>query len=213
MAEAGHKTGSRYIAFGARSLAVATGCEHTTVAALLKVLADMGWVDLLEPAHGPAADLYALTIPPGTDADGLRWHPGKVHAKRPVFRELGDAPGLVFEALEHGRARTVSELVVAVGCARSSVSDALDMLWAYSLVERNEGGLVAQPGRLGKAGEDLGGDESVATQLAVYARQRRVWHAYLARHDLIESGGLGEFDVYDPEVAEYWLPPPDDLAT
>ncbi|HEY5114896.1 MAG TPA: hypothetical protein VIJ00_05175, partial [Nakamurella sp.] len=38
MGEAAMKTGSRYVAFGVRSLSVATGLDHTTVAAHLRVL-------------------------------------------------------------------------------------------------------------------------------------------------------------------------------
>jgi len=36
--EAAMKTGSRYVAFGVRSLSVATGLDHTTVAAHLRAL-------------------------------------------------------------------------------------------------------------------------------------------------------------------------------
>ena len=36
MGEAAMKTGSRYVAFGTRSLSIATGLDHTTVAAHLR---------------------------------------------------------------------------------------------------------------------------------------------------------------------------------
>ena len=38
MGEAAMKTGSRYVAFGTRCLSIATGLDHTTVAAHLRVL-------------------------------------------------------------------------------------------------------------------------------------------------------------------------------
>lgn len=210
LAEAGHKSGSRYFGFGSRALAVATGSDHTTVAALLKVLTELGWLDLVQAAHGTAADLYALTIPRDVQAADLRWHSGTIHAKRPAFRELGDVAGLVFEALEHGRARSISALVDVVGCARSSVAEAVDLLCEHGLVERTSDGLLPHPELLARIAEDLGVTEAIALQLATYARQRRTWHAYLARHDQEAARGICERDLYDPDVDEYWLPPPDD---
>jgi hypothetical protein len=63
--EAAMKTGSRYVAFGVRSLSVATGLDHTTVAAHLRVLRDEDdpLIDLLENDRGLAGDLYQLRIP------------------------------------------------------------------------------------------------------------------------------------------------------
>ena len=37
--------------------------DHATVAAQLKALTDLGWIDLVEAAHGLAADTFALTLP------------------------------------------------------------------------------------------------------------------------------------------------------
>jgi len=210
LAEAGHKSGSRYFAFGSRALAVATGSDHTTVAAMLRVLTELGWLDLVEAAHGTAADLYALTIPGDVQAADLRWHSGTVHAKRPAFRELGDVAGLVFEALEHGRASTITGLVTAVGCARSSVSEAVDILCEHGLVERGSDRLLPRPERLSRLAEDLGVTEAIALQLATYRRQRRAWHAYLSRHEREDADGIREGDLYDADIDEYWLPPPDD---
>jgi len=49
------KTGSRYVAFGVRSLSVATGLDHTTVAAHLRALReeDDPLIDLIENDRGP----------------------------------------------------------------------------------------------------------------------------------------------------------------
>ena len=65
MGEAAMKTGSRYIAFGTRSLSVATGLDHTTVAAHLRALReeDDPLIDLIENDRGLQGDLYQLRIP------------------------------------------------------------------------------------------------------------------------------------------------------
>lgn len=209
LAEAAHKSGSRYFAFGVRSLAVAAGCDHTTVAALLKVLSGLGWIDRIEVAQGTNADLYGLTLPRDLvgRVETLRWHRGKVHAMRPAFRELGDIAGLVFEALELGLGRTITELTGAMGFARSAVADAVDGLVAVGAVERTADGLLPHPDRLTRIAEDLGTLEAVASQLRTYAAQRRRWHAYLARHE--PDGYLAEAEIYDPLQDEFWLPPPE----
>lgn len=210
LAEAGHKSGSRYFAFGTRALAVATGSDHTTVAAQLKILTELGWIDLIESAHGRDADTYVLTLPEGTQAAELRWHTGTIHALRPAFRELGDVAALVFEALELQRATTITELVAVLGCARSSVTDAVDTLSAHNLLHRSPAGLSVHPENLARVAEDLGVTEAIAQQLKTYANHRRIWHAWLVRHDQDLAEVIAERDVYDAEIDEYWLPPPDD---
>lgn len=212
LAEAGHKRATRYFSFGVRSLAIATGSDHTTVAAQLKVLTDLGWIDLIESAHGRDADTYALTLPADVQAADLRWHSGTIHAKRPAFRDLGDVPALVFEALELQRATTITELVTVVGCSRSSISDAVDTLCAHGLVERTASGLIPRPEQLARVAEDLGVTEAIANQLATYTTHRRIWHAWLARHDENTADTITERDLYDGERDEYWLPPPDDFT-
>ena len=71
------KTGSRYIAFGVRSLSVATGMDHTTVAAHLRALReeDDPLMDLIENDRGLQGDLYQLRIPDDTvvRATTLSW--------------------------------------------------------------------------------------------------------------------------------------------
>ena len=107
MGEAAMKTGSRYVAFGVRSLSVATGLDHTTVAAHLRALReeDDPLIDLIENDRGLAGDLYQLRIPDeiADRASRVAWRPGKLHALRPVFRELGHPAAFVYEALEHGK--------------------------------------------------------------------------------------------------------------
>jgi len=211
LAEAAHKSGSRYVRFGVRSLAVATGCGHVQVAAALKELTQVGWIDRLEVGRGKEADLYALTLPHDLRgrAEALRWHSGRVHALRPAFRGLGAVAGLVFEAVELGRATTITTLVEATGFSRSAVAAAVDALMAYRAFERVDGELVAHPERLGRIAEDLGVLDDVAAQIRTYARHRRLWHAYLDRH---AEPNLVPADIWDPEIDEWWLPPDDDPA-
>jgi hypothetical protein len=208
MGEAAHKSGSRYVAFGTRSLAVATGSEFSSVAAVLRRLAaeENGWIDLVEPARGERADLYALTIPKdlAEPASDLRWDRGQVYALRPVFRVLGQVPAFVFEALETGRATSITALVPATGLSRSAVAEAVDVLCAHNLVDRNPSGLVAHSDRLRAVAERVGALEEVTEQLRNYARQRQVWHAFLTRHEADHSPTT----VDDSSEAWWW--PPDD---
>ena len=89
--EAAMKTGSRYVAFGTRSLSIATGLDHTTVAAHLRALReeDDPLIDLIENDRGlarrpvPAAD-------PGRDHRPGR--PGRV-AGREAARAAAGVPG------------------------------------------------------------------------------------------------------------------------
>src|SRR4029079_18767330 len=127
MGEAAMKTGSRYIAFGVRSLSVATGRDHTTVAAHLRALRDEDdpLIDLIENDRGLAGDLYQLRIPDEITARAGRiaWRAGKLYALRPVFRELGHPAAFVYEALEHskGRPERSFDLVTRTGLSRTAV--------------------------------------------------------------------------------------------
>ena len=145
MGEAAMKTGSRYIAFGTRSLSVATGLDHTTVAAHLRALReeDDPLLDLIENDRGLAGDLYQLRIPHEITAraGSVSWKAGKLHALRPVFRELGHTAALVYEAFEHtrGRSQRSFDLTGPTGLSRRAVYEALETLAAWNLVETSAG--------------------------------------------------------------------------
>jgi hypothetical protein len=205
MGEAAHKTGSRYVAFGTRSLAVATGAEYSSVAAVLRQLAAEpdGWLDLVLPGRGERGDLYALTIPADLAriAADLRWDKGAAHALRPAFRELGHVAALVFEAVEADRADTITALVPVTGLSRSAVHAAVDVLMSHRLLERTAGGLQAHPERLPQVAELVGALEEVSAQLRSYARDRMLWRAYLRRHDDPE---ISPRDVEADELAWLW---------
>lgn len=207
LGESASKTASRYVSFGTRSLAVATGVDHSTVAAALRMLAAEpgGWLDLIEPARGEKADLYELRIPDDLVdmAAGLGWDAGMAHSLRPAFRELGHVAALVFEAIEAHRAATITELVPATGLSRTAVTAAVETLQGYALVDIAIGGggrqLHARAGRLPALAERLGVMEVVAAQLRRYALERQAWRAYLARFEASEHEV--EFEIDD------WWPP------
>jgi hypothetical protein len=125
LGEAGMKSGSRYIEFGTRTL-------DTTVAAHLRMLRDEvePLVVLIENDRGLRGDLYELQIPDSIAkrAGALEWRAGKIHALRPVFRDLGLPLAFVYEALEHAKtAPTSFDLAQETQLARSTVYQALQV--------------------------------------------------------------------------------------
>ncbi|WP_454044656.1 hypothetical protein [Cellulosimicrobium sp. Marseille-Q8652] len=183
--EAAHKSGSRYVGFGCRSLAEACGADYTTVSVLLHELQRAGWIDLIEPGRREMADLYELTLPRDLreSAEDLRWQRGKVFSLRPAFRELGHVSAFVFEALEQGRASSITELVSATGISRRAVHTSVDLLIAWDLVERSGDGLHAFPERLGRVAEHLGVFDAIYEQMRRHRAQRAAWRAWLARFE------------------------------
>src|SRR5665811_710455 len=145
LGEAAMKTGSRYVAFGVRSLSIATGLDHTTVAAHLRALRDEPdpLIDLIENDRGLAGDLYQLRIPDeiAGRATRMSWKAGKLHALRPVFRELGHCAAFVYEALEQsgGRPQRSFDLTGATGLSRRAVYQALETLAGWHLVQPGDG--------------------------------------------------------------------------
>ena len=188
LGEAAHMTGSRFVEFGVRSIAVATGLDHTTVAMHLRVLrAEKDpLVTLVEEGRGTKGDLYMLTIPEELKAaaEEMRWQKGKVHALRPVFRELGLPAAFVYETLEHSPGMPTVEIVRITGLSRSAVYEALEVLAAWNLVVRNSGrawSIVAETS-LRQLAEQFGVLEAVASQLQRYRNDRIIWREWLAKN-------------------------------
>lgn len=188
LGEAAHLSASRFIEFGVRSIAVATGLDHTTVALHLKALrAEKDpLITLVEEARGTKGDLYMLTVPEELKAaaEDASWQKGKIHALRPAFRELGLPAAFVYEALEHSPAMPIAELVRVTRLSRSAVNEALEILAAWNLVARNAGkswSVVASTS-LKQLAEHLGVLEAVAAQLQRYRQDRIIWREWLAKH-------------------------------
>jgi DNA-binding transcriptional ArsR family regulator len=215
LGEAAHMTSSRFVEFGIRSIAVATGLDHTTVALHLKALRGEQdpLVTLVEEARGTKGDLYMLTVPEElkTAAEDASWQKGKIHALRPAFRELGLPAAFVYEALEHSPAMPIAEIVRTTRLSRSAVNEALEILAAWNLVARNAGRFwsVVSSTSLKQLAEHLGVLEAVAAQLHRYKQDRIVWREWLAKHVNTVAELLSPGDDYPWHEFEG---PPDDWA-
>jgi DNA-binding transcriptional ArsR family regulator len=188
LGEAAHMTGSRFVEFGVRSIAVATGLDHTTVAMHLRELrAEKDpLVTLVEEGRGTKGDLYMLTVPEELKAaaEDVSWQKGKIHALRPVFRELGLPAAFVYEALEHSPAIPTSEVVRVTGLSRSAVNEALEVLAAWNLITRGAArawSTVAATS-LKQLAEHFGVLEAVASQIQRYRNDRIIWREWLAKN-------------------------------
>lgn len=215
LGEAAHMTASRFVEFGVRSIAVATGLDHTTVGLHLRELrAEKDpLVTLVEQARGTKGDLYMLTVPEDVKAaaEDLTWRKGKVHALRPVFRELGLPAAFVYEALEHSPGLTTMEIVALTRLSRSAVSEALEVMAAWNMISRDaaRAWAVVASTSLKDLAEHFGVLEAVAAQLLRYRNDRILWKEWLSKNvnTVAELRSPGE--DYPWEAFEG---PPDDWA-
>jgi hypothetical protein len=217
---------------GCRSLAVAIGKSHVTVARLLPILVDAsdGILTKVADAHRKCADVYTLQLPEKYQelARELSWRKGKIYGIRHVFRALGDPAALVYEAIERGRlAPTNTDIIRSSGLSRSSVERALAEMAGLGMIHRNTHSRrwhVTAATNLGQLAHRLGVMDAAQAQKTLYRKQRARWHAWLDRfstdqesrrldEDLHESGleiRLREEELYDLERDEYWLPHSED---
>ncbi len=204
--EAAMKTGSRYIEFGTRSLDVASGLDHTTVAKHLRQLRDEDdpLVYLIENDRGLLGDLYELRIPEEVAAIARRqsWRAGKIQALRPVFRDLGLPAAFVYEALEHTGDRPTSfDLAGVTGMARSTVYEALETLAAFNLVEQRSGrwSIVATTS-LAILAESLGCAAEISDRMHRHRLERVAFRR--AMHVVAHLETTVPQAFYDPLVSE-----------
>ncbi|MEO5315194.1 MarR family transcriptional regulator [Pseudarthrobacter sp. CC12] len=215
LGEAAHMTASRFIEFGVRSIAVATGLDHTTVGLHLRELrAEKDpLVTLVEEARGTKGDLYMLTLPEELKAaaEDATWQKGKVHALRPAFRELGLPAAFVYEALEHSPGLSTTQVVTVTRLSRSAVHEALEILAAWNLISRNAGRSwsVVAATSLHQLAEQLGVLEAVAAQIQRYRDDRIIWREWLAKNVNTIAELLSPDDDYPWETFEG---PPDDWS-
>ena len=178
LGEAGMMTGSRYVEFGTRSLDLAAGIDHSTVAQHLRRLRteDDPLIVLIQDDRGLRGDLYELRIPDQVADRASRqdWKAGKIHALRPAFRDLGLPAAFVYEALEQAKTPLTSfDLVATTGMARSTVHQALHILAAYDLaVQRGGRWQVNTATSLVLLAETLGCADVIATRLYRHRLQR-----------------------------------------
>ncbi|WP_396020339.1 MarR family transcriptional regulator [Arthrobacter sp. ISL-72] len=215
LAEAAHMTASRFVEFGDRSIAVATGLDHTTVGSHLRALRseNAGLVTLVEHGRGTKGDLYMLTIPDDVKAaaEDLAWRKGKIHALRPVFRELGLPAAFVYEALEHSPGLSTAEIVKLTKLSRTAVSEALEVMAAWNMIVRDttRAWSVVATTSLKDLAEHFGVLEAVAAQLQRYRIERILWKEWLSKNANTIAELLSPGEDYPWEVFEG---PPDEWA-
>ncbi|XKH58581.1 MarR family transcriptional regulator (plasmid) [Citricoccus nitrophenolicus] len=219
IAEACMKTGARSISFGVRALAVACGTDAGTISRHLKELIreSTPLLRLSSRGRGIEADTYELVIPDHL-SEGARsrsWRPGKIHALRPAFRELGVPEALVFEQLENSaNPLPVRSLVTNTGLSRTAVNDALTVLASWKLAA-GAGGLWtlvpgADGGYLEALAERLGATEQVLAQISRYRTERAEWHAWLRARAEVRAAGYVDDLEYRNLLWELTEPPPED---
>lgn len=214
LGEAAHMTASRFVEFGVRSVAVATGLDHTTVATHLRALRSESeaLVTLVESGRGTKGDQYMLTIPEDVKpaAEDLSWRKGKIHALRPVFRELGLPAAFAYEALEHSSVPLRSvDLIRASGLSRTALGEALEVLAAWNLITRGKdfAWSIVSATSLKDLAERFGVLEAVVVQLKKYEHDRTIWKEWLTKRAHTVAELLSPTDDYPWEEFEG---PPDD---
>lgn len=197
---------------GCRTLAAAMGKHHVTIARLLPVLADAsdGILIKVAEARHKAADAYLIQLPEQYQqlARELTWRKGKIHSIRPVFRALGDAAALTYEAIERGRhSPTNAELIRTTGISRSAVEKALAAMEGLGMIRRDgRQWRIVAAANLRVLAERLGVMEDYQAQISRNRRERAAWHAYLDRFLGFQMIGS---ELYDAEREEHWIPPDD----
>lgn len=218
LGEAAMKTGSRYVAFGSRALSIATGVDHTTVAAHLRQLRDEPdpFIDLIENDRGLQGDLYTLRIPDDIShrAATVSWPAGHLHGLRPVFRELGHPSAIVYEALEQGRHQPQRsfDLVGRTGLSRRAVHDALLTLAAWNLARQTRGRwTVVDNTSLALLAEQFGCQDAVHALVQRHRQERAAYRQVLRIVDQYHTPVLHPLDPRHPPPPPE--PPPDDGET
>ncbi len=182
LANAAQKRGSRYLEFGCRSLSLATGVDHSTVAAALRQLRSESdpLVVLLEDRRGVRGDLYELALP-AEFADTLQrrdWRPGRIEAVEPVFRTLGLPVAFVYEQL-NGHQVSSFELADRALVSHRGAQQALKALSEHGLATRQLGGWVRGPACPADVARALGVDEAIEAIHVRHRTERSIWQVWL----------------------------------
>lgn len=182
LANAAQKQGSRYVEFGCRSLSLATGVDHSTVAAALRALRseDDPLLVLVEDRRGVRGDLYELVVPEEfADSIGRRdWRAGRIEAISPVFRELGLPVAFVYEQLRPVAASSF-ELADLALVSHRAVQHALKTLSAHGLATRTAQGWIRGSAILAQVAKTLGVDRVIEKIHDRHKVERAAWQALL----------------------------------
>jgi hypothetical protein len=212
------RRGARVLEVGVRSLALASGLDHSTVSVVLRALREEPdpVIDLVEVGRGERADRYSLRIPDAGlhAAAWRRWRPGLIEAIHPVFRELGPAAALVHETLNGvpiRRGQVVRDAVLAP----RTVDEALNVLAVHGLAERDpHTGWRRGPADLDRLAATLGVAEVVERLVVRYRTERAVWRDLLDRLGRRVLTPIPRPRIPDPVVwpARLAAPPPLDVG-
>jgi hypothetical protein len=182
--------GSRHLDVGRRGLALACGLDDSTVSAVLRALReeDDAVIELLQADRGERGDLYTLRIPDAAleAAAWRRWRPGLITV-HPVFRALGAASALVYEALS-GDPLPRRAVTHDAGLPPRTVDEALRTLAEHGLAERAAEGWHRGPVHPDRVADALGVPAMVNGLITRYRVERAAWRALLdARANLGSS--------------------------
>lgn len=185
---AAHQEGSLTVARGCRSLAIASGIDHTKIPATLNALCaePHPLVRRIQDAQGKNAAVYELLAPAESTSDESPWGKGlPVEAVRPVFRILGLTAADVYETLELYPGLTGRGIARATGHSPTTVLDALALLHSHGLITAKTSGgntvwSVTSSQMLVDAADRLGATAIVAALILRYRTERLAWWAWLA---------------------------------
>jgi len=220
--EAAMKSGSRYVAFGTRSLSIAVGVDQTTVAAHLRELRTEvdPFIDLIEDDRGLGGDLYMLRIPDGLvdRANRAAWPAGRMHALRPAFRELGLPAAAIYEVLEAASGPLNSfDAASTAGISRSAGYEALETLSAWNLAAPDGHGrwVIVRATCLARLAEAWGVVDTIRARIAHHRAERIAYRRALRiPDDPYADIALASWSAEAPLTgASPPSPPPDPLDT
>lgn len=184
---AAHQAGSLTLARGCRSLALASGIDHTHIPALLSRLCDEPdpLIRKVRDARGKDAAVYEFVPLAASASDCSPWSKGlPVHSLRPVFRVLGLTAADIYETLELHPALTGRAIARKTGHSPTTVLDVLALLAAHGLVRShtahgNTHWSTTMPQRCADAADKLGATAIVARLILRYRAERLTWWAWL----------------------------------
>ncbi len=211
---AAQKTGRTHLAFGVRSLAIASGLSRTTVGHVLQALREEpdSLIVRLVAGRGLNGDLYQLRIPDELleRARTDPWRPGRIEALHPAFRTLGVSAAFVYEVLDRHPQSSYDLAHTAVLAARTT-QQALCELAAYGLATHTRDGWSRGDAHPNDVARATGGDQLVDAQVQAYRDERATWRERLGLHRLVTIEAVRTAPPAPPEAdrsraPQRWLP-------
>ncbi|WP_019635084.1 hypothetical protein, partial [Actinomadura atramentaria] len=218
-------TGDVTVAWGTRSLALATPVSWRTVADVLADLReeDDPLVDLVRRGRDDDPDVYMLRVPDAYRADAARAAPaaGRIETGHPAWLadELGPVAALLYEGLTAVEARP-ADLERRARLSASATAQALRALGAYGLAERGPDGWRRGPRTLDDVATELDAFTLFADRVEQYQAHRTDHARFLAQIRPMRAAFtaiitahenlIDERDIADPDRTAYYTeqPPP-----